>query len=165
MAGFVSHTLAKSSPIYFIIRLWRIIKIQVFCFSNINWNGKDSCDPKTLDMCPWTHTTRSDDHFVGMDKVVRSLAQRKPMLLFVFPGVLFRFDAKAPALLVLFQFPPRMKACCVLSYLSRFHYTSLVTPIQLVSIFPISLSFSTLIKYCFTLINRMSFESRSIIRK
>ena len=55
-------------------------------------------------------------------KVTRSLAQRKPMLLFVFPGVLFRFAVKAPALEVLFQLPPRRKAGRVLTGLS--HRTS-----------------------------------------
>lgn len=55
-------------------------------------------------------------------KVTRSLAQRKPMLLFVFPGVLFSFAVNAPALDVLFQLPPRRKAGRVLTGLS--HKTS-----------------------------------------
>lgn len=55
-------------------------------------------------------------------KVTRSLAQRKPMLLFVFPGVLLRFAVNAPALDVLFQLPPRRKARRVLTNLP--HYLS-----------------------------------------
>jgi hypothetical protein len=35
--------------------------------------------------------------------------QRKPMLLFVFPGVLFKFSVKSPAFDPLFQLPPRRK--------------------------------------------------------
>ena len=36
-------------------------------------------------------------------------AQRKPILLFVFPGTLFRFSVSTPAFVSLFQLPPRMK--------------------------------------------------------
>lgn len=36
-------------------------------------------------------------------------AQRKPMLLFVFDGLLFKFIVNTPALELLFQLPPRRK--------------------------------------------------------
>ena len=36
-------------------------------------------------------------------------AQRKPMLLFALPGVLFKLSVSTPALPPLFQLPPRMK--------------------------------------------------------
>jgi hypothetical protein len=39
--------------------------------------------------------------------------QRKPMLLFVLPGVLFKFSVSTPAFAPLFQLPPRMKPRCV----------------------------------------------------
>jgi len=37
-------------------------------------------------------------------------ATRKPMLLFPFPGALFKFKAKTPAFVPLFQLPPRSAA-------------------------------------------------------
>lgn len=39
-----------------------------------------------------------------------SLAQRNPILVLTLLGALFKFSANTPALAVLFQLPPRMKA-------------------------------------------------------
>ena len=52
-----------------------------------------------------------------------------------------------------------------LTYLSHVYDTPPETVIQLTSILPISLSFSALTRYCFTLIRRESLASLSIIRK
>ena len=43
--------------------------------------------------------------------------QRKPMFVLELAGELFRFSVKTPALEVLFQLPPRLKALLILSLL------------------------------------------------